>query len=104
MNRHIEANKERTIKNQSGIKANKMLIDDNKRDIEDIKRNSVPFVVFESTQARSDRIIHRLIVVLIVVVALLFISNAVWIYAWNSTDRGMSISNDTKVIGSEVSG
>ena len=44
--------------------------------------NDVPYIVFEGEQARSERHIRRLIIALIVAVALLFLSNAFWLYEW----------------------
>lgn len=46
----------------------------------------IPFVVFEATCTRLDRIIKRLVVTLIISVVLLFISNIVWVYAWMQYD------------------
>ena len=42
----------------------------------------VPYLVYEATQARNERTIKRLILVVIIAVALIFISNAIWLYAW----------------------
>lgn len=47
---------------------------------------SVPFVVYEASQARSERRDKRFIIALIIVTAMLFISNLVWVYAWTSYD------------------
>lgn len=46
----------------------------------------VPYIVFESTIARFERTIRRLIIVLLVVIAMLFISNALWVYEWTAYD------------------
>lgn len=48
------------------------------------KMEMVSYLVYESSQTRSDRIIHKLIVALLVSVALLFVSNALWLWAWTS--------------------
>ena len=90
---HIEANKERSIQNREGIVQNEKNIRDNKQAIDDLKRNTVPYLVFESSQARLDKIIHRLIIALILALAILFISNAVWIYAWNHSSDDTTIIN-----------
>ena len=47
---------------------------------------NVPFVVFEMTQARHDRVVKRLIIALVVSIALIFVSNAVWLWAWTRYD------------------
>lgn len=47
---------------------------------------SVPYIVYESEMARNERHIKRLIVSLIVAVALIFVSNASWLFAWCQYD------------------
>lgn len=47
---------------------------------------AVPYVVYEGVQTRSERIIKRLIVALIIITALLFVSNVIWLYAWTQYD------------------
>ena len=47
---------------------------------------SVPYVVHESEIARSERHIKRMWIALIVAVALMFASNAAWLYAWCQYD------------------
>lgn len=47
---------------------------------------SIPYVIYESGMARSERIIRRLIIALIVAVALMFCSNAAWLKAWTEYD------------------
>ena len=73
--------------NKSGIKENKKDIQDNKHEINKLKQNSVPYIAHESGMDRLDRINYRLTIVLVLVVALLFISNALWLYAWNTWDN-----------------
>lgn len=41
----------------------------------------IPFIVFESAQARSERTIKRLVIALIMTIIFLFLSNAFWIKA-----------------------
>lgn len=41
---------------------------------------NVPFIVYESSMSRAERIILRLTVVIIILIAMLFASNAIWIY------------------------
>ena len=48
--------------------------------------NEKTLTVHESAMARSERQHRRLIIALIISVALIFISNAIWIYAWTQYD------------------
>lgn len=47
---------------------------------------SVPYIVYESAQARSERRDKRLILALIIVTAMMFISNIFWLWAWMRYD------------------
>lgn len=47
---------------------------------------NVPYIVYESAQARSERRDKRLILALIIVTAMMFISNIVWLWAWMQYD------------------
>ena len=51
-----------------------------------MEEKTVPYMVYESAQARSERRDRRLIIVLIIVTAMLFISNIVWLWAWMQYD------------------
>lgn len=53
----------------------------------------VPYIVYEATQARNERTIKRLIIVIVVAIALIFISNALWLYFWNSYEYAVSESS-----------
>lgn len=44
---------------------------------------NVPYIVHEGIMARQERIIKRLVIVLVITVLLLFASNAAWLWAWN---------------------
>lgn len=46
----------------------------------------VPYIVHESTVARQERQIKRLWIALIVAIAMIFASNAIWLYAWMQYD------------------
>lgn len=48
--------------------------------------NPVPYIVHESAEARSERTIKRLVIALIVAVALMFASNAAWLWCWMQYD------------------
>jgi hypothetical protein len=50
------------------------------------KTEPVPYIVHESAQARNERAVKRLVVALIVAIALIFASNAIWLYAWMQYD------------------
>jgi len=49
-------------------------------------KEAVPYIVHESAMMRADRHICRLIVALIIAITLLFVSNAVWLWAWSRYD------------------
>ena len=51
-----------------------------------MEENNVSYVVFEGQMARNERITKRLIIVIIILIAMLFASNAIWLYAWNQYD------------------
>lgn len=53
---------------------------------EKIKTDPVPYIVHESDQATNERTIKRLILALVLVVSLMFLSNALWLNAWISYD------------------
>ena len=52
---------------------------------------TVPYIVYEGAQARQERTIKRLIITIIIAVAMLFASNAIWIYAWTLYDYGSEV-------------
>lgn len=66
---------------------------------------SVPYAAFESSMSRSERIIKRLVIALIVAIALTFASNVSWlIYANNNGNTNSSYTvtqqgNPTSIIG-----
>lgn len=47
---------------------------------------SVPYIVHESVQVRLERIIKRLVIALVLVILLMFASNALWLRAWMQYD------------------
>ena len=47
---------------------------------------SVPYLYYESSMARNERTVRRLIVALIVAVSMIFASNFAWLYYWNQYD------------------
>lgn len=51
-----------------------------------MENRNVPYIVHEGTMARFERTIKRLYILVIVAVALLFLSNALWLRAWTQYD------------------
>lgn len=47
---------------------------------------TIPYAAHESQMSRNERSIKRLVIALIVAIALMFATNAIWIYAWTSYD------------------
>lgn len=54
----------------------------------------IPFIVFESIATRHERIIKNLITAIIIIVILLFASNAIWVYEWTRYDYSSEESVD----------
>ena len=61
---------------------------------------NVPYIVHEAAMARNERNVKRMIVSLVAAIALLFASNALWLWAWNSYDY----SSEEIIIDSQDSG
>ena len=57
----------------------------------------VPYIVYESAQARSERTIKKLIIALIISILLLCISNLIWLREWTQYDY-IGNDSDTTVI------
>lgn len=55
-------------------------------EIKELQDRSVPYIVFESTVARFERTIKRLVIAIITAIIILFVSNMAWLYAWNLYD------------------
>jgi hypothetical protein len=47
---------------------------------------NVPYIVHETAMARNERNVKRMVVALIAAIALLFASNALWLWAWMQYD------------------
>lgn len=58
----------------------------------DDKNFSVPYIVFEGVEVKSERTIKRLIIALVITIALLFATNLVWLIEYFSYDY---VSEDT---------
>ena len=46
----------------------------------------IPFIVFESAQAKNERTIKKLVLAVIISIMVIFASNAIWLYAWIQYD------------------
>ena len=57
-----------------------------------MEEKQIPFIVYESESAKSERTIKRLIIALILSIVLIFASNAIWLWAWCQYDYS---SNET---------
>lgn len=63
------------------------------------EKQMVPFIVFESISGRYERVVKHLITAIIIVVILLFASNAIWVYEWTQYDyssKSTSVDIDGK--------
>ena len=47
---------------------------------------AVPYIVYEGAQARHERTIKRLLIIIIIAISMLFASNAIWLYVWSQYD------------------
>jgi flagellar biogenesis protein FliO len=65
------------------------------------KTEPVPYIVHESAQARNERTVKRLVVALIVSIALIFASNAIWLYAWMQYDYSSEQTESVTVDGKD---
>lgn len=54
--------------------------------MQDDRVTVVPYIVYEGEQARNERLIKRLIVLLMITILLFSISNLLWLKAWTSYD------------------
>lgn len=76
---------------------------------------TVPYIVYEGAQARHERTVKRLIVIIIIAISMLFASNAIWLYVWSQYDtveydytqdgRGVNIigsENEVNQNGAEI--
>lgn len=47
---------------------------------------NVPYIVHETAMARNERNVKRMVMALVAAIALLFASNALWLWAWMQYD------------------
>jgi hypothetical protein len=64
-------------------------------------RDIIPYIAFESIETRNERHIKRLTRIILISVAALFLSNAIWLYAWLQFDYEGSSTTTTTVDGEE---
>ena len=57
-----------------------------KRATEAIAPENVPYIVHEAAMARNERNVKRLVIAIVTAIALLFASNALWLWAWMQYD------------------
>ena len=48
--------------------------------------DKIPYIAFEAEMARHERTIRRLLIALLIAIALLFASNAAWLWFFNQFD------------------
>lgn len=58
---------------------------------------TIPYFVHEGDMARSERMIKKLIIALLISVVIIFASNAIWLYAWMRYDYASSDSTSSTV-------
>ena len=61
---------------------------------------NVPYIVYESAQARAERFSRRLITALIVMIVVCFATNAYWLWAWMQYDYTSETTETVTVDGS----
>lgn len=66
-----------------------------------MENNTVPYIAHESAMARLERIIKRLWIVIIILIALLFATNAAWIYYESQWEI---VSSYTQEVSQETDG
>ena len=56
-------------------------------------KKTVPYIVLESICARNERTVRNLITTIVIIIILLFASNAIWVYEWTRYDYSSESSN-----------
>lgn len=67
--------------------------------MEEEKQITVPYIVYEGAQARQERTLKRLITVIIILLCMLFATNAMWLYVWNSYEYTEEYIDDIDIDG-----
>lgn len=58
----------------------------------DTFNSAIPYIVHESITVKQERTIKRLMTALVFAIALMFLSNAIWLYAWMQYDYASETS------------
>lgn len=66
-----------------------------------MEKDYVPYIVFESSLTREERHVKRLTIITIVAIVLLFLSNAIWLYAWCQYDYSSTETETVTVDGED---
>lgn len=64
--------------------------------MEENKNNSVPYIVYESSEARHERTAKRLIIALVASILVTLVSNLAWIWLWNQYDYVSETTTETR--------
>lgn len=64
-----------------------------------MENRDIPYIAFESIESRNERHVKRLTKIIIISVVALFLSNAIWLYAWLQFDYEGSTTTATTVDG-----
>lgn len=64
-------------------------------------KTTIPYIVHEGTMVRMERQIKRITVALIVTVILMFVSNALWLYAWAQYDYTSTSTQTVDIDGKQ---
>ena len=63
--------------------------------IQDNEPITIPYVVFRDMQTHNRWVVKSLVIGIIICVLLVFLSNAIWLYAWNQYEY---TSEETEVV------
>lgn len=64
----------------------------------------VPYLTVEGIQARNERVIHRLIRIIIILIIGMILNNLMWIYMYNQYDYTDSTTTETVTVDSNDGG
>ena len=64
-------------------------------------KTTIPYIVHEGTMVRMERQIRRITIALIIAVILMFVSNALWLYAWVQYDYSGTTTQTVDIDGKQ---
>lgn len=70
--------------------------------MDDLK--SIPYIVFEASEAKSERTIKRLIIALVISIFVGFLTNLAWLWVWNQYEYVDETSTETRVFTQDGNG